>query len=111
MFRPRVLVEDYEAGFEERGIDEKIDLTITDDGGDGCLGLCAPANVCLLILQGKSLWFGRMNSLEHINLLMDYLADVVDDDDPSLPEGELAKHAFTKMRGEMIPIEEVLKGR
>ena len=52
-----------------------------------------------------------MNSLEHINLLMDYLADVVDDDDPSLPEGELAKHAFTKMRGEMIPIEEVLKGR
>ena len=109
MFRPRVLVEDYEAGLEDRGIDEKIDLTITDDSGDGCLGLCSPSNVALLILQGKSLWFGRMNTRQNINLLMDYLEEVVDDDDPPLPEGELAGYAFTKMRGEMMPIEDMLK--
>ena len=109
MFRPPVLVEDYETGLEDRGIDEKVDLTITDDSGDGCLGLCTPSNVALLILQGKSLWFGRMNTSRTVNLLLDYLAEVADDDDPPLPQGELAKYAFTRMRGEMMPIEDVLK--
>ena len=109
MFRPPVLVEDYEAGLEDRGIDEKIDLTITDDSGDGCLGLCTPSNVALLILKGRSLWFGRMNTKRTVRLLMEYLAEVVDDDDPPLPQGELAKYAFTRMRGEMMPIEDVLK--
>lgn len=63
----------------------------------------------LLVLRGKSLWFGRMNTKRSIRLLLDYLAEVVDDDDPPLPQGELAKHAFTRMRGEMMPIEDVLK--
>ena len=109
MFRPPILVEDYETGLEDRGIDEKIDLTITADSGDGCLGLCSPSNVVLLILRGRSLWFGRMNTKRSISMLLDYLAEVVDDEDPALPEGELAKHAFTRMRGEMMPIEDVLK--
>jgi hypothetical protein len=71
--------------------------------------LCSPSNVALLTLQGKNLWFGRMNTRQQINMLMDYLAEVVDDDDPPLPEGELAKYAFTKMRGEMMPIDDLLK--
>ena len=108
MFRPRVLVEDYESGLEDRGIDEKIDLTITDDTGDGCLGLCSPSNVALLILQGRSLWFGRMNTRNDIQMLLDYLADVVDDDDPPIPDGELGRRTFAKMRGEMIPIEQLI---
>ena len=98
-------MEDYEEGLESRKLDELIDLTITDDSGDGCLGLCSPSNVTLLYLQGRGLWFGRMNTRREIDMLLDYVQGAVGSDDPALPVGELAKHAFVKMNGEMIPLE------
>ena len=49
-----------------------------------------------------------MNSPREINMLLDYVKTVVDQDDPVLPAGELADHAFVKMQGEMIPLQKMI---
>ena len=74
-----------------------VDLAFTD-----CLGPCSEANVMLLYLRGRPLWFRRMNAREPLLALMDYCRADADDAPPPLPEA-LATRSFSWTGGGVGP--------
>jgi nitrile hydratase accessory protein len=61
----------------------------------GCLGPCALANVALLVLDGRALWFHSMNSEAIVTSLFDFLEAGLDSGRFEAPQGVLADHLFT----------------
>ena len=75
--------------YKASGLDGRVRLAFTD-----CLGPCSEANVVLLYLHGRPLWFRRMNAPELIAALLDYSSTAVAGDEPALP-AELAARSFS----------------
>jgi len=71
------------------GLDGRVRLAFTE-----CLGPCSEANVVLLYLHGRPLWFRRMNAPELIAALLDYSRAATREDEPALP-AELAARSFS----------------
>lgn len=80
------------------GLDGRVRLAFTD-----CLGPCSEANVILLYLHGRPLWFRRINSPELLSALLDYGRAASDGATPPLPS-ELAERSFSWTGGGIGPI-------
>jgi cobaltochelatase CobN len=75
--------------YKASGLDGRVRLAFTD-----CLGPCSEANVILVYLHGRPLWFRRMNAPELISALLDYSRTASPDGEPTLP-AELADRSFS----------------
>ncbi len=80
------------------GLDGRVRLAFTE-----CLGPCSEANVMLLYLHGRPLWFRRMNAPDALTALMDYCRAVVTDGTASLPP-TLAARSFSWTGGGIGPV-------
>ncbi len=69
----------------------------------GCLGPCALANVTLLVLDGRALWFHSMNSEAIVTALFDYIESGLESSRFREPHGVLADHLFTASTWEPRP--------
>ena len=83
--------------YKASGLDGRVRLAFTD-----CLGPCSEANVVLLYLHGRPLWFRRMNAPELISALLDYSRAAATDAEPTLP-AELATRSFSWTGGGIGP--------
>ena len=79
------------------GLDGRVRLAFTD-----CLGPCSEANVILLYLDGRPLWFRRMNAPELIAALLDYSRTATNGPAPPLP-ADLATRSFSWTGGGVGP--------
>lgn len=80
------------------GLDGRVRLAFTD-----CLGPCSEANVILLYLHGRPLWFRRMNDPQLIDALLAYSRTAsADGGAPPLP-AELAARSFSWTGGGIGP--------
>lgn len=66
------LKERLSRGLEDAGLKRSVRLVITP-----CLGPCSEANVLCLLLYGRALWFGRMDTALDVDALIRFLADAV----------------------------------
>jgi nitrile hydratase accessory protein len=72
---PAVPKATYHAEWERRRLRNLLHLTV-----GGCLGPCALANVALLLIDGRALWFRELNSPALVNHLFDYAERLLDGD-------------------------------
>jgi cobaltochelatase CobN len=79
------------------GLDGRVRLAFTD-----CLGPCSEANVVLLYLHGRPLWFRRMNAPELVTALLEYGRAAADDTETPLPAA-LAVRSFSWTGGGVGP--------
>ncbi len=85
-----VPTELYHQEWERRRLRNVVHLTI-----GGCLGPCALANVVLLLLDGRALWFHSMDSEAVVRSLYDAI-EVILDGDACVPlPPELVRRQFT----------------
>jgi (2Fe-2S) ferredoxin len=89
MAPPRVLRSTARRLHKASGLADRLRLAFTD-----CLGPCSEANVVLLYLRGRPLWFRRMNAPELFEALLAYARGVADGGAPPLP-AELASRSFS----------------
>jgi cobaltochelatase CobN len=94
---PRTLRAATRRAFRHAGLDGRVRLAFTD-----CLGPCSEANVVLLYLGGRPLWFRRMNSPELIATLVEYVRSVIGHLGDALPRA-LADRSFAWTGGGIGP--------
>jgi nitrile hydratase accessory protein len=80
----------YHREWERRRLRNIVHLTI-----GGCLGPCALANVVLLLLDGRALWFHSMNHDALVLALYDYLERLLEGDGRAAPPPVLESLLFT----------------
>lgn len=83
--------------YKASGLDGRVRLAFTD-----CLGPCSEANVILLYLHGRPLWFRRMNASELVTALLDWSRAASHGDVPPLPP-ELSARSFAWTGGGVGP--------
>ena len=83
--------------YKASGLDGRVRLAFSD-----CLGPCSEANVILLYLHGRPLWFRRMNAPELVTALLDYGRAATTDHESALP-AELATRSFSWTGGGVGP--------
>jgi cobaltochelatase CobN len=65
---PPVPLEKFKKEWKERGIRNRIHLTVS-----GCLGPCSVPNIVMLIYRGETIWFHSINSNYDVVLIYDYV--------------------------------------
>jgi hypothetical protein len=97
MAPPRVLRATARRLFKASGLAGQARLSISD-----CLGPCSESNVVFVYVNGRALWFRRMNSPELFSELLRYLGDAIADP-ARLPPAALAAHSFSWAGGGVGP--------
>jgi cobaltochelatase CobN len=69
---PPLALDEFKRQWKQRGIRRRLHLTIS-----GCLGPCPLANVVLLQIHGRSLWFHSINHPEDVNSIYDYVEQML----------------------------------
>lgn len=69
---PPLALEEFKRQWKQRGIRRRFHLTIS-----GCLGPCPLANVVLLQIHGRSLWFHSINEPKDVDLIYDYVEQML----------------------------------
>lgn len=69
---PGLALEEFKQQWKKRGIRRRLHLTIS-----GCLGPCPLANVVLLLFQGHSMWFHSINHAEDVDLIYNYVEEML----------------------------------
>lgn len=88
----------FHSEWERRRLRNQVHLTI-----GGCLGPCALANVVLLLLDGRSLWFHTMHAPERITALYDFIEASLDVAEPLALPRSLEPFLFTAARWQPRP--------
>jgi hypothetical protein len=88
--------------YKAAGLDGRVRLAFTD-----CLGPCSEANVVFVYLDGRPLWFRRVNAPGIFVSLLEYCAG--DGADRPLPEA-LARRTFSWTGGGIGPVPPVGDG-
>jgi len=83
--------------FDGAGLQGKVRFAFSE-----CLGPCSEANVVFVYLDGRPLWFRRINSLELFAALLAYVRTAVEAPLAPLPEG-LTAHSFSWTGGGVGP--------
>ena len=73
----RIPIELYQSEREHRKLRNTVHLTQT-----ACLGQCALANVVLLVLDGRMMWFHSIESEAQVLALFDYVESILEDNSP-----------------------------
>jgi len=76
----RIPIELYHSEWERRKLRNTIHLTQTT-----CLGQCALANVVLLILDGRMMWFHSIESEAQVLALFDFIESIRKNNSPLAP--------------------------
>ena len=85
--------------YKASGLDGRVRLAFTD-----CLGPCSEANVMMLYVGGRPLWFRRVNTPELLGALLGYAETATADGAaPPLPDA-LAAYAFSWTGGGIGPV-------
>jgi nitrile hydratase accessory protein len=88
---PALPLDEFKQQWKKRGMRRRFHLTIS-----GCLGPCPLANVILLQIHGRSLWFHSINHAADVDLIYDYVERMlVDETDTDIPV-ELAVRQFQR---------------
>ncbi|MEO8128693.1 MAG: nitrile hydratase accessory protein [Bryobacteraceae bacterium] len=89
---PSLPLEAFKHQWKRRGMRRRFHLTVS-----GCLGPCPLANVVLLQLRGRSLWFHSINHPADVDLIYNYVEETLqmETDDLELPAG-LAGRNFNR---------------
>jgi nitrile hydratase accessory protein len=69
---PPLALDEFKRQWKQRGMRRRFHLTIS-----GCLGPCPLANVVLLQIHGRSLWFHSINRSEDVNSIYDYVEQML----------------------------------
>jgi nitrile hydratase accessory protein len=88
---PALPLDEFKRQWKQRGIRRRLHLTIS-----GCLGPCPLANVVLLQFHGRSLWFHSVNKLEDVDLIYDYVEQMLLADMPLDPPNGLQSRLFDR---------------
>ena len=88
---PEVPLEAFKSQWKARGIRRRVHLTIA-----GCLGPCAVANVVLLVLYGRTVWFHSIDSAQQVTAIYDYVERMLTVKDYLPPDGALAPYEFNR---------------
>lgn len=97
MAPPRVLRSALRRLHKASGLAGQVRLSISD-----CLGPCSEANVVFVYMNGRALWFRRMNAPDLVDELLRYVGDAAADPARPLPP-RLARHSFTWAGGGVGP--------
>ncbi len=85
---PALPLDDFKKQWKKRGIRRRFHLTIS-----GCLGPCTLANVILLQMHGRTMWFHSINHPADVDLIYNYVERMlVDETDNELPAELAARH-------------------
>lgn len=85
----------YHEEWERRKLRNRVHLNM-----GGCLGPCPLANVCMLLFDGRTVFFHSMNEDRLILALFDYIERLVQVGTFIPPDGELGRLAFSAMRND-----------
>jgi cobaltochelatase CobN len=97
---PSLPLDAFKIQWKRRGMRRRFHLTIS-----GCLGPCPLANVVLLQLQGRSLWFHSINHAADVDLIYNYVEQTLQGEpDLQLPatlaERQFDRYLFDSNEGE-----------
>lgn len=88
---PALPLAEFKQQWKKRGMRRRFHLTIS-----GCLGPCPLANVILIQIHGRSIWFHSINHPADVNLIYNFVERMlVDDTDDEIPV-ELAARQFQR---------------
>ena len=94
---PALPLAAFKQQWKKRGMRRRFHLTVS-----GCLGPCPLANVILLQIHGRSMWFHSINHAGDVDLVYDYVERMlVDETDTEMP-AELAVRQFQRYVGDVI---------
>jgi cobaltochelatase CobN len=85
----------YHEEWERRKLRNRVHLNM-----GGCLGPCPLANVCMLLFDGRTVFFHSMNEDRLILALFDYIERLVQVGTFFPPDDELGRLAFSAMRND-----------
>jgi cobaltochelatase CobN len=88
---PALPLEDFKRQWKQRGIRRRFHLTVS-----GCLGPCPLANVVLLQFRGKSRWFHSIGNPEDVDLIYDYVEQMLEAKADLDPPESLAAREFER---------------
>jgi nitrile hydratase accessory protein len=88
---PELALDEFKQQWKKRGIRRRFHLTVS-----GCLGPCPLANVVLLQFRGQSMWFHSINHPEDVELIYDYVENMLLADDVLDPPEGLASRQFER---------------
>lgn len=84
---PALPLEEFKGQWKKRGLRRRFHLTVS-----GCLGPCPLANVVLLTMHGRSMWFHSINHASDVDLIYNYVEEVLTGEpDVPLPEALAAR--------------------
>jgi cobaltochelatase CobN len=86
---PRALKAAMRRAFRQAGLDGQVRLAFSD-----CLGPCSEANVVFLYLDGRPLWFRRINAVEPFAAMLEWVRTTLAGAAPTLPAA-LAARSFS----------------
>ena len=101
---PRIEKAHYLRESRRRGVSEHVGIVFTADDGGGCLGPCSLGNNVFLYLYGSGLWFQGIDNQDDIDALFSYIEESVRLGEPAPVEGGLARHVYTRVQGEKVPV-------
>jgi (2Fe-2S) ferredoxin len=83
--------------FDAAGLQGRVRFAFSE-----CLGPCSEANVIFVYLNGRPLWFRRINTAELFDSLLSYVRTAVDAPGAALPE-TLTAYSFSWTGGGVGP--------
>jgi cobaltochelatase CobN len=91
---PALPLDEFKQQWKARGIRRRFHLTIS-----GCLGPRPLANVVLILFRGRSAWFHSINSPGDVDLLYDYVEQMLEAESYLDPPRELSGRLFERYAG------------
>jgi cobaltochelatase CobN len=88
---PALALDEFKQQWKKRGIRRRLHLTVS-----GCLGPCPLANVVLLQFHGQSMWFHSINHSDDVNLIYNYVEEMLLADSVLDPPEQLAARRFDR---------------
>ena len=88
---PPLPLDEFKQQWKARGIRRRFHLTVS-----GCLGPCPLANVVLILFRGRSLWLHSINHLEDVQLIYEYVEEMLRKDEYVNPPSALASRSFER---------------
>ncbi len=88
---PDLPLQEFKQQWKQRGVRRRLHLTIS-----GCLGPCPLANVVLLQFRGHSLWFHSINHAADVDLIYNYVEEMLLAGNVLDPPDRLAARRFER---------------
>jgi len=102
---PPLPLEEFKRQWKARGLRRRFHLTIA-----GCLGPCALANVVLIQFHGDSVWLHSINDGRDVDLIYDYIEQMLTAGRYLDPPDDLASRHFQRWVVDTIDQSDAVEG-